>query len=163
MQINVRVVNKARDFLIKNKQTIAVAESVTAGNIQAALSRAKDAGKFFQGGITAYNLGHKSRHLEVDPVHARECNCVSAIIAEQMAKKICDMFLADFGIGITGFASLVPEENIHELFAYISITNKEKVLVTQKITPKKLSPYEVQLFYTNEAMNILIKTLAEIG
>jgi PncC family amidohydrolase len=155
MQINVRAVNKARDFLIKNKRTIAGAESVTSGNIQAALARAKDASKFFQGGMTAYNLGHKTRHLGIDPVHALECNCVSEIIAEQMAKKICDLFLADFGIGITGFASLAPEENIHELFAYISITNKEKILITQKITPRKLTAYQVQLFYTNEAIRIL--------
>ena len=155
MQINVRAVNKARDFLIKNKQTIAVAESVTSGNIQAALARAKDASKFFQGGITAYNIGQKTRHLGIDPIHALECNCVSDIIAQQMAKKICDLFLADFGIGITGFASLAPEENIHELFAYISITHKDKLLITQKITPRKLTPYQVQLFYTNEAIKML--------
>ena len=163
MQINVRAINKASNFLIKNRQTIAVAESVTAGNIQAALARAKDASKFFQGGITTYNLGHKTRHLGIDPVHALECNCVSEIIAEQMAKKVCDLFIADFGIGITGFASLVPEENIHELFAYVSISNKEKILITQKITPKKLSAYQVQLYYTNEAIRMLIEVIAAKG
>ena len=62
--------DKAGRLLIKKKNTIAVAESVTAGNLQAVFSLAKDATAFFQGGITAYNIGQKCRHLLVEPTHA---------------------------------------------------------------------------------------------
>ena len=49
------VINQIKEWLTAHKQTIAVAESVTAGHLQAALSSAVEASKFFQGGITAYN------------------------------------------------------------------------------------------------------------
>jgi nicotinamide-nucleotide amidase len=42
--------------LIKAKESIAVAESVTAGHLQAALSGATKAMQFFQGGITLSTL-----------------------------------------------------------------------------------------------------------
>ena len=54
-----------------------MAESVTAGNIQAVFSLAADAMRFFQGGITTYNLGQKTKHLGIDPIHMAACNCVS--------------------------------------------------------------------------------------
>lgn len=63
MLYNIDTLNKIKDFLIEGKQTLAVAESVTSGHLQAAFSAATLASKFFQGGITAYNIGQKSRHL----------------------------------------------------------------------------------------------------
>ena len=159
MKINTKAINKARDFFIQNKKTIAVAESVTAGNIQAALSLSKDASLFFQGGITAYNLGNKCRQLDIEPIHAESCNCVSEVIAEQMAKKVCKLFLAHIGIGITGFASLAPEQNVTELFAFISIADNTGRQTTERIAGKKLSPHQVQLFYTNKAIELLNKFL----
>ena len=158
--INTTAIDKARDYLIKNKKTIAVAESVTAGNIQAALSLAKDASMFFQGGITVYNLGQKCRHLDIEPIHAATCNCVSEIVSKQMAEKICESFVADFGIGITGFASLVPEENINTLYAIISIAKNGKAIITKKVRAKKnLSPMEAQVAYTNEAIALFNKAI----
>jgi nicotinamide-nucleotide amidase len=68
-----QIVDKAGQLLMKKKNTIAVAESVTSGNIQAVLSLAKDATAFFQGGITVYNIGQKCRHLLVpDFIHKIE-------------------------------------------------------------------------------------------
>jgi nicotinamide-nucleotide amidase len=157
---NTAAIDKARNYFIKNKKTVAVAESVTAGNIQAALSLAKDASLFFQGGITVYNLGQKCRHLGIEPIHAASCNCVSEIVSKQMAEKICRLFIADFGIGITGFASLVPEEKINSLYAIISISKNGKAIITQKVTAKKdLTPQDVQVLYTNEAIKLLNQAL----
>lgn len=51
------VINVIRDLLISRRQTISVAESVTSGHLQAALSSADNAMEFYQGGITAYNAG----------------------------------------------------------------------------------------------------------
>src|SRR5688572_33040104 len=106
-----------RDILLKRKQTVSVAESVTAGHLQVAFSLAENAMDFFQGGITVYNLGQKTRHLGVNPIHGIECNCVSEQIAVQMARQVNQLFLSDWGLAITGYASPVPEENITELFA----------------------------------------------
>ena len=159
-KIDRAAINKARDYFIKNKKTLAVAESVTAGTIQAAFSLAKDASIFFQGGITVYNLGQKCRHLDIEPIHAASCNCVSEIVAKQMAEKICHLFVADFGISITGFASLVPEENINSLYAIISIAKQGKSVTAKKVTAKKtLNPQQVQVWYTNQSVELLNETL----
>jgi len=159
MTFNIENINKAGDYFLQNKKTIAVAESVTAGNIQAALSLAENASMFFQGGITTYNLGHKCRHLNIDPIHALQCNCVSEIIADQMARKVCELFLADYGIGITGFASLAPDENINELYAFTSIALNGKIVSSQRIEAKKLMAHEVQIFYANETIRMLNNVL----
>jgi PncC family amidohydrolase len=149
-----------RNYFIKNKETLTAAESVTAGNIQAVISTAKDASCFFQGGIVAYNLGQKCRMLDIDPILADGCNCVSPAIAESMAKKACQMFTAHVGIGITGFASLAPEMNIHKLFAYISIVRKSKMLITKKIIPgKNQDPNLIQHYYTDKAIETLVSVL----
>lgn len=79
------IIQSIGNILIERQQSIAVAESVTSGHMQAALSTAPDAAKFYQGGITAYNLGQKSRHLHVEPIHATASNCVSDQVAHEMA------------------------------------------------------------------------------
>jgi len=59
----------AKELLNRN-ESVAIAESVTGGLLQAAFSIAENASQFFQGGVTAYNVGQKYRHLLVDPLHA---------------------------------------------------------------------------------------------
>lgn len=154
-----KIINTAGKLLLKNKNSIAVAESVTAGNIQAVFSMAQNAIRFFQGGITAYNLGQKSRHLHVEPTDAIEYNCVSKKVAEQMAIQVSELFSADYGIGITGYASPVPEQNIGKLFAFISIAKNKKSLLTKRVAAKTMAPEEVQLFYTIESIKLLISAL----
>ena len=65
-----------KNVLLERKETISIAESVTGGLLQFALSMSDDAIKFFQGGITAYNIGQKARHLHIDLLrhcHATAC------------------------------------------------------------------------------------------
>jgi nicotinamide-nucleotide amidase len=47
-------IERVRRSLLKRKETIAVAESVTSGLLQAALAQAECASELYQGGITAY-------------------------------------------------------------------------------------------------------------
>lgn len=77
MIYNEDTINAIKDIMVGKEETIAVAESVTAGHLQAAFSVGIEASKFFQGGITAYNLGQKARHLNVDPVLSNKVNCVA--------------------------------------------------------------------------------------
>lgn len=154
-----KIIDIAGILLIKKKNTIAVAESVTAGNIQAAFSLAKNAIRFFQGGITVYNLEQKCRHLGVEPTDAIQSNCVSKKVSDQMALAVCGLFCADYGIGITGYASPVPEENIEKLFAYISVAKNEKLLLSKRVPAKIMEAPSVQLFYTQKSLEMLISTL----
>jgi PncC family amidohydrolase len=104
-QYNVAVINKIKKILVEKEQTIAVAESVTSGHLQAGFSLTKEAMQFFQGGMTAYNLGQKARHFHVDPIHAFRYNCVSETVANDMSREVAKIFSSDWGISITGYAS----------------------------------------------------------
>jgi nicotinamide-nucleotide amidase len=149
---NTHVINSIKEILLKRKQTLAVAESVTSGHLQAAFSQADGASLFFQGGITAYNLGQKSRHLGVDPITAESCNCVSEKVTEQMALHAAELFSCDWAIAITGYAAPVPEIGVKDLFAFVSFSNKEKVVRTKKILAEKQSLFDCQVFFTEQVL-----------
>src|SRR4030095_10082143 len=121
--------------LLRKKQTIAIAESVTSGLLQFAFSNIKDASCFYQGGIAGFNLRQKSKHLQIDPVHASSVNSVSQRVAEEMATHVCVLFKSDWGIGITGYASPEPSSG-NKVFAYYAITFKNKFRSKGKLNPK---------------------------
>ncbi len=145
--------------LIRTKQTIAVAESVTAGNIQAALSSAENAALFFQGGMTVYNIGQKCKQLDIDPILAESCNAVSQKIADQLSVNISRQFLSTYGMGITGYAAPFPEKGISEMFAYLSISKNAEVIASKKILAANDVALNVQLFYTEEILKLLLATM----
>ncbi|HMD01221.1 MAG TPA: CinA family protein [Ferruginibacter sp.] len=137
--------------LQRRHHTVAIAESVTSGLLQFSFSQIPDASEFFQGGFTAYNLGQKYKHLNVEPIHAAACDCVSQPVADQMALATAEQFRSDWGISITGYATPVPESG-NKLFCFFSITYKNKVKLKGKITHKKDDPVQVQLDYVVEIL-----------
>jgi PncC family amidohydrolase len=157
--MSILLYDKIGSALQKKGNTLAIAESVTAGSIQAAISLARDAGQFFQGGITAYNLGQKTRHLMIEPIEAENCNSVSQKVANTMAVNVCKMFLSDYGLGITGYANPVPEKNILSVFAFVSIAKGNKILLTQKIRTNQQRQEAVREYYTNKALQLLLSVL----
>jgi nicotinamide-nucleotide amidase len=153
-----RVVNKIKDLLTAKKQTIAVAESVTAGHLQAALSSAIEASEFFQGGITAYNLGQKCRHLQVEPIAASNNDCVAEEVARVMALNVAHLFASHFSIAITGYASKMPEKGLNDLYAYFAIVNDNKVILSEKISTNK-ERVDAQVDYTGQVLKKLATLL----
>ncbi|HMD59784.1 MAG TPA: nicotinamide-nucleotide amidohydrolase family protein [Opitutaceae bacterium] len=98
--------------------TLAVAESVTSGRLQARIGAISGASEFFLGGVTAYTLDGKVRHLGIDRAEAAAVNCVSARVAEQMARGACVLFGADVGAATTGYAEPSAEWRVAEPFAW---------------------------------------------
>ncbi len=148
-----KIINEIKEQLCKNRQTVAVAESVTAGYLQAALASAERASFFFQGGITAYNLGQKARHLNIEPIHAERCNCVSEQVVTEMAIHITKLFSSDWGIAISGYAAPVPECSVDEPFAFYAISFQNKLVQVKKISSQKSDAIKVQLFYVNKILS----------
>ncbi|WP_207493624.1 CinA family protein [Aridibaculum aurantiacum] len=155
MTYDKQLVDSIKEILSSSQSTIAVAESVTAGHIQAALSLATKAAEYFQGGITCYNLGQKTKHLNVEPTLAEKSNCIHQKIAAQMAKEICKLFISNYGIGITGYATVVPEIEEEGIFAFVAIVENGEVVVERRLTSKKEDPLEVQVDYTMQALQVL--------
>ena len=149
---NDKIIENIRQIMIDQQRTLSVAESVTSGHLQAIFSSAKDASKFFQGGITAYNAGQKCRHLNIDPIYALENDSVSEKIAVEMAKEVNRLFISDFGISITGYAARIPEKNVNDLFAFFSIAYRKDVLLTKKITTDRKNGIDSQLDYTSQVI-----------
>ena len=158
---NEEIINRIKDILIERGETVAVAESVTSGHLQAAFSQGVEASKYFQGGMTVYNIGQKTRHLNIEPTYALQTNSVAEEIACNLAVEISKKFLSDYGIGITGYATIVPECEEEGLFGFFSIAYKEKTVVSKKITSDKEGTLPVQLDYTNQVLHNLLNWLEQ--
>ncbi|MBK9990185.1 MAG: CinA family protein [Verrucomicrobia bacterium] len=98
--------------------TLAVVESMTCGWLQARIGAVSGASEFFLGGLTAYELEQKVRHLGVDRAHAAAVNAVSLAVAEQMAIGGCTFFKSDLVLSTTGYAEAWPEQKVAEPFAF---------------------------------------------
>jgi len=143
-----------KEYFSARRETIAVAESVTSGLVQAAFSSAPGADEFYQGGITTYNLQQKIRHLHVDPIDAVACNCVSERVAMEMAKNVCTLFSSHWGMGITGYATPVPESN-NQLYAYYCFTKGDSIQRSGLLLPNgPKDPAQVQLWYVNTLLHL---------
>jgi PncC family amidohydrolase len=141
-----------KEYMVRHKQTLAVAESVTSGHLQAAISLANGATDFFQGGITVYNLGQKAKHLNVDPISALACNCISEKTTDEMALNALRLFACDWTIAITGYAAPVPELGVSNLFAYFSIAYNGDIVKNERINGTNGNPLSVQLHYTTSVL-----------
>ena len=107
--------------LVESGKTIAVAESLTGGHLQATITSVSGASDYFLGGVTAYNIDQKVKLLGVDRQHAAEVNCVSQQVAIQMAAGVRNLFGSDIGLATTGYAEPWPEGGVKTPFAFIAI------------------------------------------
>lgn len=156
--VDANVLKSIKINLSEKNLTVAVAESVTAGMIQNAVSQIDGASAVFQGGMTVYNLGQKTKQLDINPIAAEACNSVSEAIAQRLSLKIAEKFNAEIGIGITGYGEPLPEENIEAAFAYFAISLNGSIISSGKLEgAKNADLYENQLRYTE----FVLKNLAE--
>jgi nicotinamide-nucleotide amidase len=115
-----------KGFMLRSPRlTLAVAESLTSGRLQAAVGAVSGASEFFLGGITAYSLDQKVRHLGVDRPAAEAVNSVSAAVAEQMARGACALFGSDVGAATTGYAEASAEHGVRDPFAWWGLARRQ--------------------------------------
>jgi nicotinamide-nucleotide amidase len=155
-------VGRIADILLKAGHTIAVAESVTSGHLQAALSLADYAQDFYQGGITVYNTGQKCRHLGVEPIHAQAHNAVSKQVAEQMALGVTNAFSSHWGVGICGYAAPVPELDVKVPFAFFAIAYSGTVKVSRKVVTDARSGRPTQEYYASTVLRAFESLLKKV-
>ncbi|MFD2036284.1 CinA family protein [Belliella marina] len=128
-------------FCIENNLTLAVSESVSGGNLQSLVCSSKQAGLFFEGGITLYNCRQKNRFFGFQEDECMPINGVSAKFSKIMANKTCGLFGSDIGISLTGFASPISKFNVNIPYAFGSISFKGKEVFSgmQKGTEEEAS------------------------
>ncbi|MCA9217666.1 MAG: CinA family protein [Planctomycetales bacterium] len=141
--------------------SIAVAESVTGGNLQALIAATSGASDYFLGGITAYNIDQKAALLKVDRDHAASVNCVSQRVAEEMAAGVRTLFGSDIGLATTGYAEPWPDGGVGVPFAYYAINISGRVTSGQ-ISCADRSRVETQRYIAGSVLEKLVAELDKI-
>ncbi len=109
------------DILRQRKETIAVAESVTGGEMAAKISEVPGASDIFLGGVVAYSIASKIRDLDVSAKIIEEFGVYSETVAAEMARGIRSRFDSDWAIGITGVAGPGPDDEVAPGSIWIAI------------------------------------------
>ena len=118
--------SELKDLMLRpSRLTLAVAESLTCGRVQARVGTISGASEFFLGGLTAYSLDQKVRHLHINGATAVAVNSVSGDVAEQMAHGACVLFGSDLGVSTTGYAEPSEEWNVAEPFAWWALAHRQ--------------------------------------
>ncbi|HET9102864.1 MAG TPA: competence/damage-inducible protein A [Solirubrobacteraceae bacterium] len=85
-------------------ETIATAESCTAGGLAYRLTDRAGSSAYVLGGAVVYSNAAKTDLAGVDPALIERCGAVSVEVAEALADGIAARFGASLGVGITGVA-----------------------------------------------------------
>jgi nicotinamide-nucleotide amidase len=148
-------------MLIKSKSTLSVAESVTSGCLQTAFSLVEGATLFFQGGITVYQGGQKTRLLDVEPIYGKENEFVNFSVACQMALSSNKLFLSSYGIAITGFTQQIPGHECKNPYAYYAIAKDQKIVLKGFLEADKDDSFSIQECFTRQILKLFKSLLNE--
>lgn len=121
------IVKQIHSLLLKNKKTVAVAESCTGGLLSNLLTYIGGSSKYFILGVVAYSNKSKEDILNIPSAFMVKKGAVSADAAKKMAQNIRKTAKSDFGIGITGIAGpsgATPHKPIGTVFIAVSGKNK---------------------------------------
>lgn len=103
------------------RRTLAVAESLTGGRLQALITGVSGASACFLGGVCAYTVPQKTRLLGVDAAHATAVDGISAQVAAEMAVGVCRLFGADLGVATTGYAEPALARGVAHPQAWLAV------------------------------------------
>ncbi len=111
-------------MLREPRLTLAVAESISCGRLQALIGAVSGASEFFLGGLTAYTIPQKMRHLGVDRMHAEAVNAVSPEVAAEMARGAATFFGSDVALATTGYAEPAPAFGATQPMGYWALAHR---------------------------------------
>ena len=108
--------------LLRNHETVATAESCTAGLVSAALTQVPGASDFFWGGIVVYAADAKIDLAGLDPELLAQYGTVSLATTEALAAAIRDRSMATYGVAVTGWAGPLtgPGEVVGRIFGAVA-------------------------------------------
>ena len=98
--------------LASHNQTLATAESITAGGLSSAITSVEGSSQIFLGGIVAYQHNVKANVLGVDQKTIDQHTVYSQEVALAMAKAVRDKFGSTWAIATTGVAGPGPADGV---------------------------------------------------
>lgn len=131
-----KIINQIHKILLKDKKTIAVAESCTGGLTSSKLTHFSGSSEYFILGMITYSNKAKISLLGIPRKLIFKKGAVSKEVAQEMSQRIRKIAKTDFGIGITGIAGptgAAPGKPIGTVFIAVSSNNKT---ICQKLALK---------------------------
>jgi nicotinamide-nucleotide amidase len=105
-------VSQLLDLLRGRGETLATAESLTAGMLCVVLTDVPGASSVVRGGLVVYATDLKNRLAGVDATLLAEHGAVHPQVAEMLADGARRQCVADWGIGLTGVAGPDPQDGV---------------------------------------------------
>lgn len=102
-------------------QTVATAESLTAGLVCATLTDVPGASAVVRGGLVVYATDLKATLAGVDPAQLAEHGAVHPEVAAQLARGARARCGADWGVGLTGVAGPDPQDGVDPGTVYLAV------------------------------------------
>jgi nicotinamide-nucleotide amidase len=147
--------------LTQRNYKLAIAESLSSGNIQAKIGSISEASSFFEGGLTVYSIEQKVKILKIDKAHAVQVNCVSKRVAKEMAMGVCQVFNTEIGISTTGYIEPYAAMQIENAFAYFCVWNNvtQRIILENRVNLSEDSRIANQKFLTETVIVQLAECL----
>jgi nicotinamide-nucleotide amidase len=142
--------------LVSRGETVAVAESLTAGLLGARFGSVPGASKAFVGGLITYRDSQKHSLLGVDPSTLAEHGAVSEPVAMQMAAGARQRTQAHWALSLTGFAG--PEGGAEADpvgTVYIGLAGPHDYLKAQRFRYPAGDRDRIRTFAVQSALNLL--------
>lgn len=113
------------EALADRGETVATAESLTAGLLCATLTEVPGASAVVRGGLIVYATELKERLAGVDPALLVEHGPVHPAVAESLAEGARTRCVASWGIGLTGVAGPSPQGEVAAGTVHIGLAGPE--------------------------------------
>lgn len=113
------------DALVRRGQTVATAESLTAGGVCALLTTVPGSSVAVRGGLIVYATDLKSRLAGVDESLLAEHGPVHPEVAMQLAEGARSRCGADWGLGLTGVAGPGPADGVASGTVHIGLAGPQ--------------------------------------
>jgi nicotinamide-nucleotide amidase len=107
--------------LLERRETVAVAESLTAGLVTSGFGAVPGVSAVLRGGIVAYSTDLKATLLDVPTAVLSSRGAVSAEAAEAMAVGVRARCGSDWGLATTGVAGPDPQEDKPAGTVYVAV------------------------------------------
>jgi nicotinamide-nucleotide amidase len=149
-----KILTKIHKRLLRQKKTIAIAESCTGGMLCAELTRNPGASAYFLLGVVTYSNKSKQKILKIPAKLISNYGAVSRQVAILMANSIRKISKANLGIGITGLAGpngATPDKPIGTVFVCLSF---KKINICRKFSFSG-KRNEIRSKTTQEALRLL--------
>jgi len=112
--------------LKKDKLSLALAESVSAGYASFCLTKVPGSSKVFKGGLVVYSLDTKNILFKIPQSTLKKTQGVSKDIALKLAEKVKKKLKADIGAAVVGFAGPSTKKGVKVGTSFIAVSYKAK-------------------------------------